>query len=430
MLDTTALTQLVEQEIKTNVQRHVSAVISDVGWINNMEQQVIDFAQARLLAKFNNVGAVPELVSMVKHSVGDLFAQGQIPNIANFVDTKLIDQSIDSAVTKLVTSTLDNLSVDPQWLARIENLIVQNYTQKISRHLSAVDIDSLVAAQLESSIDKWQERFRKNFKTSGIEDTAQSRQLGIEDNLVIVENQLVARGLHVVDGAEISGDLTVKNLAVTGTVNVDNKSWDQISTLAAGKALDKITSDWKTALVAEVLELSRTQGIDFKDVLINGKALVSNNQLNATITHSNLENVGTLKQLTVSGPATITDTFNVVRGRVGINTQQPEMALSVWDEEVAVMAGKLAKDQAFIGTSRNQSLTLGVNRSPYLEIDTSGLVTVKQLRIDRWKISHGGTEPGHTGTRGDVIFNSDPKPGTPFAWVCLGGLRWQPVRGV
>ena len=35
-----------------------------------------------------------------------------VNNLSNFVDTKLIDQSIDSAVNKLVTSTLDNLSVD------------------------------------------------------------------------------------------------------------------------------------------------------------------------------------------------------------------------------------------------------------------------------------------------------------------------------
>jgi hypothetical protein len=114
--------------------------------------------------------------------------------------------------------------------------------------------------------------------------------------------------------------------------------------------------------------------------------------------------------------------------RIGINTRDPEMALTVWDEEVCVLAGKLSQDLAYIGTGRRQSLALGVNRKHHIMIDVDGLITVQQLRIDRWKIGHAAQVPGYSGTRGDFVLNHDPKPEAPFAWICLGGFKWQPLR--
>jgi hypothetical protein len=115
---------------------------------------------------------------------------------------------------------------------------------------------------------------------------------------------------------------------------------------------------------------------------------------------------------------------------VGINTADPEMALSVWDEEVTLVAGKLRQNHAFLGTARQQTLSLGVNRKAWLDIDTDGLVTVKNFRIDRHRISFATQVPGYSGTRGDIVFNSDPTDGQPFAWVCLGAFRWQPLKAV
>jgi hypothetical protein len=132
----------------------------------------------------------------------------------------------------------------------------------------------------------------------------------------------------------------------------------------------------------------------------------------------------------VSGAVDLAETVHVRPRRLGINTLDPEMALSVWDEEVAMVAGKLRQNHAFLGTARQQTFSLGVNRKAWLDIDTDGLVSVKNFRIDRHRISFASQVPGYSGTRGDIVFNSDPNDAQPFAWVCLGAFRWQPLKAV
>jgi len=189
-----------------------------------------------------------------------------------------------------------------------------------------------------------------------------------------------------------------------------------------------LTEEWRKGLVKQVLDLARTEGIDFAEIKIDGVTVISGNALGHRITESNLEKIGTLRDLTVAGNTKLNETLNVNRRRVGINTSDPEMALSVWDEEVSLIAGKIAPQQAFIGTGRMTSLSIGVNRTAYIDIDTEGLVSVKKLRIGQHRISYEPQVPGYSGTRGDIVFNSDPKPGSAFAWVCLGAFKWQPMK--
>jgi hypothetical protein len=104
------------------------------------------------------------------------------------------------------------------------------------------------------------------------------------------------------------------------------------------------------------------------------------------------------------------------------------MALSVWDEEINLGLGKLSQNQAFIGTNRLQSLAIGVNRTPMLEIDDKGMTTIKQLRVGRNRIAFEPSLPGYSGTKGDIVINSDFKADGVFAWICLGAFRWQPIK--
>ena len=104
------------------------------------------------------------------------------------------------------------------------------------------------------------------------------------------------------------------------------------------------------------------------------------------------------------------------------------MALSVWDEEVSVNVGKFKENQAYVGTSRAQGLSLGVNRTAQIDIDVNGITTIKKLRVGQHSISHGTEVPGYLGTRGDIVFNASPKDDGVFAWVCLGEYRWKPLK--
>jgi hypothetical protein len=181
--------------------------------------------------------------------------------------------------------------------------------------------------------------------------------------------------------------------------------------------------------VSNVTEQIQKQGIDFDQVLIGGNKLVDGNQLSRAITESNLQSVGVLKTLDVHGETHINNnTLNVLNRRLGVNTESPEMALSIWDEEVSIVIGRHKINQAYVGTNRDQGISIGVNREPQIEISADGLTTIKKLQVGLHKISHATMVPGWAGTKGDMVFNTNPGTDRVFAWVCIGAHRWQPLK--
>jgi hypothetical protein len=102
----------------------------------------------------------------------------------------------------------------------------------------------------------------------------------------------------------------------------------------------------------------------------------------------------------------------------------------VWDEEVSIVIGKNKANQAYIGTNRDNGIAIGVNRIAQIEIDVAGMTTIKQLRVGSHRIGHSAEVPGWSGTRGDMIFNSNPGADQAFAWVCLGAYKWQALKSI
>ena len=235
------------------------------------------------------------------------------------------------------------------------------------------------------------------------------------------------------DTVEIANTLTaqtasLQNLIVKGTINTDNPSWQNLTEAVGQKTLDLMTKDWIDGLVLQVSEQIQSNGIDFDHITVGGQQLIDGNTLSGGIINSNIQTVGPLQRLEVNGEAHVNETLSVVNHRVGINTTEPEMALSVWDEEVSVAIGKNKSQQGYVGTNRDQSLAIGVNRIPQIEIDVDGLTRIKKLQVGVHKISHDTRVPGWSGTKGDIVFNSNPGVDSVFAWVCLGALKWKPLR--
>jgi hypothetical protein len=243
------------------------------------------------------------------------------------------------------------------------------------------------------------------------------------DNEVVVENTMTARTLNIIESA------TIKDLAVIGSINTDNYAWNELRDNITQKTLDKLSAEWRDQLVADVSNQIQKNGINFSEVKIAGHALVSGNSLSHAITASNLQSLGTLKELKVDGMTSLAKTVTVNNRRLGINTENPEMALSVWDEEVTVIAGKFKQDVAYLGTGRLQNLVIGVNRDNTITLDTDGVTTIKKLRVGRHQISHGTDIPNYSGTRGDIVFNANPDiNNNVLGWQCLGGFKWKILR--
>jgi len=428
MLEDLSINTLIEQQIKTVVEEKIQNILSQTEWIDNLEQRIINYAQDRIVSRFANISTVPDLVDTVQGSVKQLFDQGHVPGLENYVDSDKITQTIDNGIQALVNAAIDNLVVDPAWQNKIENSVNQLMTVRLGDRLSAIDLNSLIVSHIDSGIDRWQDRLKKNFSTAGIVDQATAHQLTVMDGVVVVESDFVSDGAEIQQDIKVHGSTITKNLVVTGSINVDNQSWIALSDHISEKTIAKVTEEWRKQLIDEIVEISKTSGIDFAAVTINGQALVDGNSLSSNVTESNLETVGQLKSLHVRGTAIMNNTMHVHNKRIGINTDSPEMALSVWDEEIALIAGKLSKQQAYLGTARLQNLAIGVNRTPQIEIDTDGLTTIKQLRVGRHRIGHDTDVPGYSGTRGDIVFNSNPTPGSPFAWTCLGAFQWKPLH--
>lgn len=425
MLDPKVVTKLVEDQIARSVNDQVLEVFATDDWLKPIEAKIIDYTQQRILGKFANSSALPEIVDAVKTSVAELFATGQIPGVEQYIDSATVQRTIDQAVQDNIVTAIKDLGRDPVWLEKIERLINQNMVQRVVAGLSAIDINQLICQRVDENMIELDSKVAERLQTPGIQDHAQQPELTVLDENVVVENCLTANRIDVVGSAKI------KELTVTGSINTDNRAWQTLSEDISQKTLDRLTSEWRESLVADVEEKICEHGINFSQVQIDGVRVIEGDTLSRKITNSNLQKLGALRDLTVTGEAHIYNTVSVLNKRLGVNTQEPEMALSVWDEEVSILAGKFKDKAAYIGTGRAQNLVLGVNRTPAVEIDIDGITAIKKLRVGVHRISHGTEVPNYAGTKGDVVFNANPSINdNVFAWQCLGGYKWKLIKAV
>lgn len=337
------------------------------------------------------------------------------------IDEGHLKKLIDDSIQDLINRAIENLVTDQSWLRKIERSVETNLVIRTGELISGVDISTIVASEVQNNFDRWRARLEHEVLGHGIRDTASAPELVITDGSVVVQSGLGCEHMLV------EKDLVTQNLVVTGTVNTDCASWNELADTVADRTRQLLGEPWRQELCQQVLELAKTSGIDFHEIRLGNQPMVQGNVLSSRVTESNLEKLGTLRDLTVLGPANLARTLAAGNGRVGINTETPDMALTIWDEEVSVSMGKHSRDRGWIGSSRNHALDIGVNRKRAISIESDGLVVVDRLRIDRWRVSFGNSVPNHSGTRGDLVFNHDPKPGSPWAWQCLGAFQWQPL---
>lgn len=338
------------------------------------------------------------------------------------IDPDYMQRMIDKVVEASIVDAVNNLSQNPEWAARVDGLITRAIIQRTSAALGSIDINSLVHQRVDENMKNIKHEILENFSSTGIDDQASACQLTVMDPVTVVENKLTAAGLEVV------GSTVVKDLVVKGSINTDNTSWDGLKNEIVDRAMNQLIEKWQASLIKTVTNDIETNGINIDSIKVGNKRLLDGTQLSSSIVESNLQKIGTLQELTVAGETHLNSTVSVVRGRLGVNTQTPEMALSVWDEEVSITAGKFKNQQGYIGTSRDQSLVLGTNRQAQVEIDVDGTVRVKKLRVAQFQIGHSTETPGWSGTKGDFVINANPAMDKPFAWVCLGAFKWLPLK--
>jgi len=347
--------------------------------------------------------------------------------------------SIETVLTARVEELAKNLSATTQQNAKevIKNT-VENYvatidfqhlyqstivnamqTQGIDFPKNSISSDSINLSGFVISGDHVLGGIIKKFGSTGIDDQAENCQLTIMDDVTVVENNLLTRDLTVKGNTHIEG-----NLIVTGTLPEDSPLYLNIvesTSTAVRNSLDTVVFQNYADLVTNTI---RDNGLDLNKITINGKEVITGDSLSNFVVSSNLQKLGLLKELQVSGEGFLSETLYTTRGRVGINTIEPNSALSIWDQEVEVSVSKSSTDTAILETPRNQNLILSSNRKNNLTLKTDGSVSVTKLNFNEIGISFGYAPPSDTQPRGSIVFNASPSLGGPMGWVSLGDAKW------
>jgi hypothetical protein len=404
MLKEDAVEKLVQKEVKRQVENQVAQAINDPQWVIEIENRITKFVQDRITARFSNISTVPDLVATVEQSVEKMFKDGFIPPIEHMVDNVLLEQAVDGAVEKLVTDTVQGLVLDPNWLTKIHNQISRDTSDRIKRGLKDVGMRGILREVVLENAGTIQEDL--------------NREVTIEKGLVVVDNHLSSETMDTRSDVNIGGALVVEGeLAVKGRISLSNPSFRELSSNIKQEALTEL----RTGFIEETsnsIRKSIQDGIDLKNILVRGVPLVENNILSPGIKITNIEQVGKLKELTVGSE------LKVANNRVGINTESPTSALSIWDNEVTIDIGKRSANNAQIGTSKAQDLTFITNNQEQMKIDKDGLTHINKLKLGRNRISTSDSTPGWSGAKGDIVFNYNYTPGGTFAWICIGDYRW------
>ena len=69
MLDTAAIEQLVKQQITEQVNEQISVTLGSDQWLASFEQRIIEYVQARVMAKFANAEYLPEVLTNYLNAV-------------------------------------------------------------------------------------------------------------------------------------------------------------------------------------------------------------------------------------------------------------------------------------------------------------------------------------------------------------------------
>lgn len=257
------------------------------------------------------------------------------------------------------------------------------------------------------------------FSSTGIDDRATNVALTILDTDTVIENNLLTKHLTVDGNMTINGEFIVN-----GNVPTESKFYKELISSTSSSTLQKLDATLFANFSNTIFDRIRIEGIDLQKITINNKEILNGNSLGSEIVNSNLQNLGLLKELQVSGESFLSQTLYVTSKRVGINTVEPGSALSIWDDEIEIVAQKRQKDVGQLGTLRQQKLILSSNNKDNITLEPDGSVRVNEIKMGNLKFTASESPPNFVSERGHVVWNSNPSVGGPLGWICLGAANW------
>lgn len=345
------------------------------------------------------------------------------------------------------------------------------------QEIGSVSRDQLVLNPGDLSGDLISGGTIKEFSSTGIKDSATQQTLVVEDDRITVKSIRT----ELLDGSvTVRGDVKIYGVLDAGFVRttelITNQRYEKQYLEFADPENNNIGSGllWSAKGANRQLVFKPgpdrfwlTEHIDLdtdRSYMIGGFPVLSAQGLGPGVVTSNLQTLGTLKRLDVSGAVSIAECFtiNPVSKRVGIGTEDANGALSIYDfvNDVELIFDSNERGYGRIGTFNPKGLEIVTDNQVRITAEPNGDITVGHETKDsnvtrvygklsvgvknpseqfevagniRWanKLFAVGNNPPTAGsyTTGDVIWNTNPKEGSYVGWVCtLGGAPglWKP----
>jgi hypothetical protein len=375
----TELTQLIELAVSKQVEARLQAYdfhATEQIQLNTLMAGVVDNLQKSL---------VNEATSRIHHWVNQQLTQVNVMESVNTVVSAAVAQHITGS--GLGTGSIPHTAIDFQGFQ--------------------ITGDSIRGGIIQQ------------FGSTGIEDRASHVQITLMDHAVAMENTLYVPDVLVQGNIIVNG-----NVSVRGGWHAEHAAFAELVTAVTTQAAEHMTPQLFAEFSQTVFANIQQQGLDLNRITLNGREVLSGNQLGYHVVDSNLQRVGVLTDLQTTGENLLCDTLYVNQQRVGINTMDPTAVLSVWDQEVEIVVNKHSQDTAYVGTARHQRLVVGANNQQNICCMPDGTVQVKHIDIGAVAMSSSNQLPTWPSRAGHVVWNEAPAPGDYVGWVCLGGPRW------
>jgi uncharacterized protein (DUF2164 family) len=336
-----------------------------------------------------------------------------------------INETIDGAqsstaelITKIVSERLEKVNVNQAVTDATAALIIDRL-RDITFPENSINPSALKLDELIITGDNIKGGLIENFSSTGIDDRATTVALTILDDVTVVENNLLTKDLTVEGLVLING-----NLSINGEVDKQCIFYTNLISEATTSALSNMDRGLFDSFSSVVFDRIKTEGLNLNKIKLNDNEVISENKLGSTIISSNLQHLGVLKELQVSGESLLAETLYVTPKRVGINNIEPSGALAIWDQEVEIVASKKSADTGSFGTPRKQRLILTSNNKENILLDDDGSAVINDLRIGSMKFTASSEPPSYVSQKGHVVWNTNPSLGGPLGWICLGATNW------
>jgi len=366
----------IKEATHTAIEKRISEYTIDS---KKLENRIVDKIRDTL------TGAQEQTIKLVETKVGEQLVK---------ID---IDKAISSAVGLTLSEKMSDYTFPPK----------------------SINSDAINFDNLKISGNSINGGIIENFSSVGIEDRASQIALTILDDVTVVENKLLTKDLTVEGSMTINGEFVVN-----GTVPNDSSFFRNIVADTTYSTLQSINENLFNNYNSSIFEKIRQDGLDLNKITLNGAEMFNADSLGSAVTKSNLQSLGVLKELQVSGESLLAQTLYVTPKRIGINTIEPSAALTVWDDEIEIIAKKKSRDVGLLGTIRQQKLVITSNNKDNIILAEDGSTQINDLKIGTMRFTTSNAPPNFVSERCHVVWNTNPSPGGPLGWICLGGANW------